>query len=211
MARTTPGRRLRSARRWPAVPEQPASSGLRPSLVAREAGLTLRRMRPDDAESVAALELGIFQEGWTALVYRRELENNKLARYFLLERGPELIGFCGIWCVVDEAHVVTIGVLPAQRRSGYGELLLQAGIRHARHRLQRSMTLEVRESNEAALALYDRYGFQQVGRRERYYSDNDEAALLLTREGLQTRAFNRLLHTRLRQLVEKLGKGTPGG
>ncbi len=180
---------------------------LRPSLVARDAGYWLRRMTAADADAVAALELAIFHEGWTAEVYRREMEN-RLSRYWLLGRGSVLLGFAGVWCVIDEAHLLTIGVRPEYRGQGLGDLLFQAALRHARYRRQERMVLEVRESNRAAQQLYAAYGFVPGGRRRAYYTDNGEDALLMERTGLQGRAFGRVLARRLVRLRSRL---LPGG
>jgi len=86
------------------------------------------------------------------------------------KRRPEqyIAGFVGLWFVLDEVHVVIIGNRPADRRKGLGELLLIASIEAAIERLSRVVTLEVRSSNEAARALYRKYGFQEVGVRKRY-------------------------------------------
>lgn len=179
---------------------------LRPSLVARDAGYWLRRMTVADADAVAALELAIFSEGWSAEVYRREMEN-KLGRYWVLGRGAVLLGFTGVWCVIDEAHLMTIGVVPEARGRGLGDLLFQAGLRHARYRLQERMLLEVRESNLAAQGLYQAYGFVTTGQRRGYYSDNGEDALVMSRDGLLASSFGRLLAGRLARLRERLGGG----
>jgi ribosomal-protein-alanine N-acetyltransferase len=97
------------------------------------------------------------------------------------DQRPELIaGFVGLWMLPDEAHIVTIAVRESHRRRGLGELLLITAIHLAQAKGQAMMTLECRVSNEAALALYRKYGFQQVGRRPQYYSDNREDALILT-------------------------------
>lgn len=97
------------------------------------------------------------------------------------DQRPELIvGFIGLWMLPDEAHIVTIAVRESHRRRGLGELLLITAIHLAQAKGQAMMTLECRVTNDAALPLYQKYGFQQVGRRPQYYSDNREDALILT-------------------------------
>ncbi len=97
------------------------------------------------------------------------------------DQRPELIvGFIGLWMLPDEAHIVTIAVRESHRRRGLGELLLITAIHLAQAKGQAMMTLECRVTNDAALALYRKYGFQEVGRRPQYYSDNREDALILT-------------------------------
>jgi ribosomal-protein-alanine N-acetyltransferase len=103
---------------------------------------------------------------------------------------PELIvGFVGVWMLPDEAHIVTIAVRESHRRRGVGEMLLLAAIDLAREKMQSLVTLEVRVSNTAAIQLYEKYGFEEVGLRPRYYSDNREDAYILTAGGITNRAY----------------------
>ena len=100
-------------------------------------------------------------------------------------RGAEaprdyIVGFVGIWFIADDAHIVSLGVRPNDHRKGLGELLLLAAFREARRYGMREVTLEVRASNSPAQALYDKYGFREVGLRKRYYIDNGEDAIIMT-------------------------------
>ncbi|MEX0682539.1 MAG: ribosomal protein S18-alanine N-acetyltransferase [Dehalococcoidia bacterium] len=107
---------------------------------------------------------------------------------------PELIvGFVGVWMLPDESHIVTIAVRDSHRRRGVGELLLLATMDLARERAQPLVTLEVRVSNIAAIQLYEKYGFEQVGLRPRYYSDNHEDAFILTASAIDTESYGELL------------------
>jgi ribosomal-protein-alanine N-acetyltransferase len=109
-----------------------------------------------------------------------------------VEHRPELIvGFIGVWMLPDEAHIVTIAVRDSHRRQGIGELLLISTIELAQSLDQGLITLECRVSNGAALALYEKYGFQQVGLRPRYYSDNHEDAYVLTVSSVLTDSYQR--------------------
>jgi ribosomal-protein-alanine N-acetyltransferase len=112
---------------------------------------------------------------------------------------PELVtGFIGVWMLPDEAHIVTIAVRGGRRRRGIGELMLIRAIELAQAMGQGLVTLECRVSNEAAIRLYEKYGFQQVGVRPRYYSDNQEDALVLTVSSVLTQRYEELL-IRLRE------------
>jgi len=106
-------------------------------------------------------------------------------------RQELIVGFLGIWLLVDEAHVVTIAVRDSHRRRGVGELLLIAAIETALRERQSVVTLECRVSNAVALRLYEKYGFQQVGLRRRYYSDNREDAYTLSAGGVDTPSYRR--------------------
>lgn len=115
------------------------------------------------------------------------------------EERPELItGFIGLWMLPDEVHIVTIAVRDSHRRQGIGEMLLIAALDLAREKTQPLITLEVRVSNDAAIQLYEKYGFEQVGRRTRYYSDNHEDADILTANAVTTSDYADRL-TRLRE------------
>ena len=93
-------------------------------------------------------------------------------------KGP-ILAFAGMWLMLDEAHITTIGVAPEQRGKALGEMLFVALLDEALRRHARWMTLEVRVSNAAALGLYGKYGFTQQGLRKRYYSDNGEDAYIM--------------------------------
>ena len=96
------------------------------------------------------------------------------------QRAELVVGVVGLWMMPDEAHIVTIATRLSHRRHGIGEMLLISAIGMAQERGQPMVTLEVRVSNEAAIAMYAKYGLVEVGRRARYYSDNHEDAFILT-------------------------------
>jgi ribosomal-protein-alanine N-acetyltransferase len=105
---------------------------------------------------------------------------------------PELIvGFVGVWMLPDEAHIVTLAVRDSHRRQGIGELLVISAVEMAQEGDQSIVTLECRVTNEPALALYEKYGFEQVGLRPRYYSDNHEDAYVLTAGSVLTDRYRR--------------------
>jgi [ribosomal protein S18]-alanine N-acetyltransferase len=119
---------------------------------------------------------------------------------FLRRRsGPprdSIRGFAGMWILLDEAHVTTIGVDPVYQGRGLGELLFVALLDEAMQRHATWVTLEVRVSNQAAQALYRKYGFTTQGRRQRYYSDNNEDAFIMWSESLRDEVYR----ARLQQL-----------
>lgn len=111
------------------------------------------------------------------------------------EERPELVtGVMGVWMLADEAHIVTLAVRESHRRRGLAELLVIMAVRRAQAKGQSLVTLECRVSNAPALALYDKYGFQKVGLRPRYYSDNHEDAYVLSLNGVLSRRFIERLH-----------------
>jgi ribosomal-protein-alanine N-acetyltransferase len=100
--------------------------------------------------------------------------------------GSEVVGYAGLWLMVDEAHITTFAIHPAWRRRRLGERLLLAVLDVARAQRAREATLEVRLSNLAARRLYEKYGFRPVGLRPNYYSDDREDALIMTTETLDS-------------------------
>lgn len=111
-----------------------------------------------------------------------------------------IVGFAGIWMMVDDAHLVTIAVGSAERGKGLGELLLISMIDLACILGASHMTLEVRVSNHVAQSLYRKYGFKNEGVRRRYYSDNGEDALIMTTDSLTSAAYQ----TRYQELKRAL-------
>ncbi len=112
--------------------------------------------------------------------------------------GDLVTGFVGVWLIAEEAHIVTLAVREDYRRHGIGELLLIAAIELALMNERDLVSLECRVSNDAAIALYDKYGFQRLGIRPHYYSDNREDAVIMTAEQIEYPPYR----SRLRRLKE---------
>jgi len=147
--------------------------------------MRLRPMTVADLPAVQLIERASFTTPWPAHAYRQELEANRLAAYLVATIGGEIVAYGGIWLMVDEAHVTTFAVHPRYRRRRIGERLLLSLLDLALDRHAREATLEVRLSNLSARRLYEKYGFRPVGIRPRYYSDNQEDALIMTTEPLE--------------------------
>ena len=159
--------------------------------------IVIEPMRLDDLPAIQAIERASFSAPWPPHAYRTELESNRLAHYLVVRVGEAVVGYAGLWLMVDEAHITTFAIHPAWRRQRIGERLLLALIDLATDRHAREATLEVRLSNLPARRLYEKYGFRPVGLRPRYYSDNNEDALIMTTEGLDTaRMRNRIARLR---------------
>lgn len=145
----------------------------------------LRPMVPSDLDAVLAIEADSFPTPWPREGYEHEITQNERAAYWVLTRNvgeaqEPVIGYGGYWLVAGEAHISIIALDTAWRGRGLGELLLLQLLHHALANGVDSATLEVRESNEVAQALYHKYGFVVVGRRPAYYKDTGEDALLMT-------------------------------
>jgi [ribosomal protein S18]-alanine N-acetyltransferase len=146
-------------------------------------------MRVEDVPDVHAIERASFTTPWPDHAYRTELETNRLAHYLVVRVEDRLVGYAGMWLMVDEAHITTFAIDPAWRRRRLGERLLIALLDLAIERRAGEATLEVRLSNLAARRLYEKFGFRPVGIRPRYYSDDNEDALIMTTERLDTPAM----------------------
>jgi ribosomal-protein-alanine N-acetyltransferase len=164
----------------------------RPPVSVRVEAMALR-----DLDAVQDIERRSFRTPWPAHAYRTELETNRLATYLVARIGDRVVGYGGMWVMVDEAHITTFAVDPDFRRRRIGERLLLALLDIAGTRRAHEATLEVRLSNLAARRLYEKYGFRPVGLRPRYYSDDNEDALIMTTEPLAEPAMQaRLGHLR---------------
>jgi ribosomal-protein-alanine N-acetyltransferase len=155
--------------------------------------LRVEAMTFADIPAVHAIERRSFAVPWPDDAYRNELATNRLASYIVARTDDEVVGFAGLWVMVDEAHVTTFAVEPRWRRRGVGERLLLALLDIAQARRAREATLEVRLSNVPARRLYEKFGFRPVGIRPRYYSDNGEDALIMTTDPLGDAALQERL------------------
>lgn len=105
------------------------------------------------------------------------------------DQDPPLLAIGCAWTILDEAHIILMAVHPQYRRQGFGAGMLLRLLNTAHNRGMKYATLEVRASNQAAIALYTQLGFTSVGKRPKYYADNGEDALVLWRSGLQSSQF----------------------
>jgi [ribosomal protein S18]-alanine N-acetyltransferase len=141
--------------------------------------LLFRIMKEEDIEQIVGIEQLSFAIPWSKEAFYNELYKNQFATYLVIEDGEKIIGYCGVWIVVDEAHITNIAILPEYRGRGLGESILTKVMDLAKEFGARSMTLEVRVSNLVAQNLYRKLGFENGGIRKGYYTDNQEDALVM--------------------------------
>jgi ribosomal-protein-alanine N-acetyltransferase len=145
----------------------------------------LRPMTLDDLPLVVTLQQQSFQSPWSEALLRREFDH-EWSRVTVAELPVDgrvsIAGFSIYWLVHDELHLLTLAVATAFRRKGVASALLNEALGEARSRPCTLATLEVRRSNEAALALYERFGFRRVGVRPNYYVAEREDAVVMVRE-----------------------------
>lgn len=143
--------------------------------------IAIKRMTAAHVAAIAELEKLCFSAPWSANSVASEL-NNPLSLWLVAEEDGVLLGYIGSQTVMEEADMMNVAVAPSSRRRGLAERLVCALIDELRACGAKSLTLEVRVSNEPALRLYAKLGFHEVGRRPNYYRNPKEDALILRRE-----------------------------
>lgn len=138
-----------------------------------------RKMTIEDIDQVHAIESSSFSLPWTKESFYYEMTDNEHAYYIVAEEANRLIGFCGMWLIMDQCHITNIAISPEERGKKLGERLMKEAIEVAKSNGAKTMTLEARVSNHVAQNLYRKLGFQNGGIRKRYYSDNLEDAIVM--------------------------------
>ena len=144
----------------------------------------IKIMTMDHVGAVHAIEEATFATPWSRDSIEREVNGNPCARYLVIMENETVLGYAGMWLVMDEAHITNVAIRGDRRGEGLGEMLMRALVQLAADSGMNWMTLEVRASNAAAQGLYKKLGFFNVGRRKNYYEDNHEDAILMALEDL---------------------------
>lgn len=141
---------------------------------------TVESMRPADIDDVIRVETSCYPCPWTPEMFLQELQREQAHIEVLRrQRDKQVVGFINHWAVLDELHMLNVAVLPQERRQGHARRLIEHMLAFARQSSCRVVMLEVRRSNESALAMYRNFGFSSVGVRPGYYADNNEDAILM--------------------------------
>ena len=144
--------------------------------------IAIRRARVDDLPAILAIERVSFTDPWSRSSFTALLEQPRVYFTVALDRSAgTLLGYTIAWFVLDEAELANLAVAPEARGNGIGALLLEGALVASEARGSATMYLEVRASNQAAIALYSSHGFAEVGRRRAYYRKPVEDALILRR------------------------------
>lgn len=141
--------------------------------------ISFRRATELDIGRLVEIEQQSFTVPWPPEAFYNDIIQNRFAVYIMIECNLEVAGYCGMWLVLDEAHITNIALLPKFRGRKLGEALLREVMSIAKNAGAETMTLEVRVSNIVAKALYKKLGFQEGGIRKNYYTDNYEDALVM--------------------------------
>ncbi len=195
--------------------------------------LEIKHLGPEHLPSAVELDQLCFGGLWAIEGYRRELEspNSDLLGLWMWEGAgtgapplqnragtgapplqiragtgapPLLIGIGCLWAILEEAHIIMLAIHPQFQSQGLGQALLLALLKSAHDRQLERSTLEVRDSNLAAVSLYKKFGFKEAGRRKRYYEDTGEDALVMWRSGLEKPEFQRYLAVEKVQMCDRL-------
>lgn len=134
-----------------------------------------------DLDDIIDIELLSFTVPWSRAAFIEELLFNNVAMYFVARDGNKAVGYSGIWEVVGEGHITNVAVHPNYRGQGIAKKLLENLIAFADEKYLERLYLEVRVSNISAQGLYKSFGFKEDGIRKKYYLDNGEDALLMSR------------------------------
>jgi ribosomal-protein-alanine N-acetyltransferase len=151
--------------------------------------LRIRTLKEEDLDQVKAIDRMSFSLPWPDHSYDYEFYKNPLSLLWVAEveekeEKHRVVGTLVIWLIVDEAHIATIAVHPDYRNQRIAGQLLAEAMKAAVDKGMLQATLEVRASNSYAQQLYKRFGFEIVGRRQRYYRDNNEDAIIMTIQNL---------------------------
>lgn len=143
--------------------------------------MLFRPMLEVDLDAVVEIEKASMPSPWSKELFDEELKRDA-AHYFVAEQEGKVAGYMGYWEAPQEAHIINLAVAPAFRKKGVGREMIEYCLEFARKRGAQLATLEVRESNEAARRLYEKCEFKIVAIRKKYYSDNQEDAVVMIRE-----------------------------
>ena len=163
--------------------------------------ITIKQMYSDDIEDVVRIEEEAYGEHhWSKSSFYDEMHNNLAKYYCAKDDNGEMVGYAGTWHILDEGHITTIAVKPEYCRNHIGEALVVKILEDCYNEGIKYLTLEVRVSNEPAIKLYEKYGFNSLGTRKGYYQDNNEDALIMWTENI----FYDKFKTRFEENREKL-------
>ena len=140
--------------------------------------LNIRKMSVKDVPQVFDIERESFNDSsWTIDAFYHEIEQNEFATYFVIEYDDKIIGYLGLWIVIDQAQITTVAITYQFRGFGLGQLLLEYVKNYASHTCE-VMSLEARIGNEIAQHVYKNLGFQYGGKRKNYYGEGEDAIVM---------------------------------
>ncbi len=160
-------------------------------------------MRRRHLRGVMAIERQVYPRPWSPNLFLSEMSESRNRCYLVARIDREVVGYAGMICYGDEAHVTNIAVDPMHQRHKIASRLLHDIVRQAIEMGAQAVSLEVRVTNWGAQRLYGRFGFRPVGVRKNYYQEINEDALIMWLDDVQSLAYDR----KLRELMEQIPQG----
>lgn len=141
--------------------------------------IVVRCMDEDDVEPVFRVESKCFNVPWSRESFEYEMKENDKALYVIAECRGNILGYAGLWKILDEGHITNIAVLEEFRENGIATLMINKLLELAREKSISSFTLEVSSRNYVAIKLYESFGFKRCGLRKGYYKDTQDDAIIM--------------------------------
>ena len=147
--------------------------------------ILIKTMQHEHIDAVYEIECACFTTPWSKESFKRELETEMPPTFYVVAllyepfQEPKVVGYAGMWHIVNEGHITNVAVHDSHRRKGIAAMLLERLVEIAKQHKMIGLTLEVRVSNHAAQALYEQHGFTSEGVRKGYYADTGEDALVM--------------------------------
>ena len=142
----------------------------------------IRKMKEEDLSMIEEMEQILFSSPWKLEDFLYEINENAFSHNYVVEDNNEIVGYVGLWIMYEQSQITTIGVHPKHQRKGIGQMMMEKMIEESLNNHCVTMSLEVRVSNDKAIALYKKYGFETVALRKNYYEDNHEDAYLMIKQ-----------------------------
>ncbi|WP_047979532.1 ribosomal protein S18-alanine N-acetyltransferase [Ornithinibacillus contaminans] len=143
------------------------------------AELVIRKMELSDINQVMSVEIASFSSPWQEYIFEQEITQNQHAYYYVLTINQKVIGYVGMWVVLDDAQITNIAIMPGYRGNKLGEKLFGFAMQQAVGMGVSRLSLEVRVTNIVAQRMYRKFGLVPGGVRKNYYTDNNEDAIVM--------------------------------
>ncbi len=168
--------------------------------VAEPAEIEITRMRRRHLKGVMAIEHQVYPRPWSPNLFLSEMNEFRNRTYLVAKMGKDVVGYGGVMCYGDEAHITTIAVDPMHHRKKIGTRLLYELLQEGLRLGAKAASLEVRVSNWGAQRMYGQFGFRPVGVRKNYYQETNEDAVVMWANDISSREYRQ----RLEELVERI-------
>ncbi len=141
--------------------------------------MSIREMKADDLKRIVELEKDLFLSPWNEEDFIHELKENPMAGYYILEKENQIIVYIGLWFLGDQFQITKIATDRHFQGQGCASQLMEYALEKSEELHYQNVNLEVRVSNVKAIALYQKFGFKNVAVRKRYYSNGEDAYLMI--------------------------------